>query len=439
MSSEEWPVGRPADTDAEVDADRVALDELLRAFAIDATRVAEEDRTDSEIDRHVDEVLGDPEPDGSDPDGSVADGSVGADPEPPIDVAAVTHAPNGASASEAPLGDDAATPSHPTQPPPSSTNVPGNVPGSVPGNVKVIAIADDEYPPDAVYVEGDLGGPDTSGDRPVVFIDDDVVVTETPEDSRRLRRRIEPRLRDRRIAVRRAESRRRLRWVFLAVFVLLVAGAALAVLGSSLFAIEADQVSVSGNVYTDRVRLQAVVDDLVGTPVLAADTQAAERELEEIPWVDQARVRTRFPHGVNIEIRERVALATYAGPDGQFRVIDSDGRVLDVISGQPIAYMLITGPDPVDRQPGEYAPVGYGAAARLVQGLTGSVRGRVQSIDVTADGSQLRLLLDDATEVRFGAASDLVTKLVRLETALGATGDQVVSVIDVSTAEVVMR
>jgi cell division protein FtsQ len=198
-------------------------------------------------------------------------------------------------------------------------------------------------------------------------------------------------------------------------------------------------VSVEGNVYTDRVRLQAVIDDLVGTPVLAADTQDAERELEAIPWVDQARVRTDFPHGVTIEIRERVALATYAGPDGQFRVIDSDGRVLDVITGQPIAYVLITGPDPVDRQAGEYAPVGYGAAAKLVQGLTGSVRGRVQSIDVTADGSQLRLLLDDATEVRFGAATDLVTKLVRLETALGEIGDQVVRVIDVSTAEVVVQ
>ena len=84
-------------------------------------------------------------------------------------------------------------------------------------------------------------------------------------------------------------------------------------------------------------------------------------------------------------------------------------------------------------------PVGYGAAAKLVQGLTGSVRGRVQSIDVTADGSQLRLLLDDATEVRFGTASDLVTKLVRLETALGAAGDRVVRVIDVSTPEVVVQ
>jgi cell division protein FtsQ len=377
--------------------------------------------------------LGDATPDEPDP-GSRGGTSV-APTESPADSSAESAAPapdrNGAPAAVAALGDDAATPPHVTAAPPA--------PAIAAANVRVIPIADDEFPPDAVYVEGDLGGPDTSGDRPVVFIDDDVVVTETPEDSRRLRRRIEPRLRDRRIAVRRAESRRRLRWVILAVFLLLVVGAGLAVLGSSLFAIEADQVSVSGEVYTDRVRLQAVIDDLVGTPVLAADTQAAERELETIPWVDQARVRTHFPHGVSIDLRERVALASYAGPDGQFRVIDADGRVLDVITGQPIAYMLITGPDPVDRQAGEYAPVGYGAAAKLVQGLTGSVRGRVQSVDVTADGSQLRLLLDNGTEVRFGAASDLVTKLVRLETALGAAGDQVVSVIDVSTPEVVMR
>jgi cell division protein FtsQ len=419
MTSEERPVGIPTDTEAG-DPDRVALDELLKAFSIDTSRIAEEDRTDSEIDRHVDDVLG---------------GAPGGRGGPPGERPAIGHVgevarAEGPGEGEEPPSDEA---------PPAAPDDDPATPQQAAAPASVIAIADDEYPPDAMYIEGDLGGPDASGDRPVVFIDDDVVVTESPEESRRMRRHIDPRLRDRRISVRRAESRRRLRWVVLAVFVLVVVGAGLAVFGSSLFAIEADQVRVSGNVYTDRVRLQAVIDDLVGTPTLAADTQTAERELEAIPWVDQARVRTDFPHGATIEIRERVALATYAGPDGQYRVIDRDGRVLDVIGGQPIAYMLITGPDPVDRQPGEYAPVGYAAAAELVRGLTGSVRGRVQSIDVTADGSQLRLLLDDATEVRFGAAEDLVTKLVRLETALGAAGDQVVRVIDVSTDVVVVQ
>ena len=56
--------------------------------------------------------------------------------------------------------------------------------------------------------------------------------------------------------------------------VLVVVVAALAVLGSSLFAV--DDVDVTGNVYTDAAELQAVVDDLIGTPVLRVDTLAAE-------------------------------------------------------------------------------------------------------------------------------------------------------------------
>ena len=60
-----------------------------------------------------------------------------------------------------------------------------------------------------------------------------------------------------------------------------------------------------------------MIDDLVGTPVLVADTQQAERELEAIPWVEDAKVTTHFPHGVSIEIRERAPVATYQGPDMQ--------------------------------------------------------------------------------------------------------------------------
>ena len=268
---DEPPVGHRAD--AEADPDQVALDELLRAFAVDAFRVAEEDRNDSEIDRHVDEVLGPATPEGSTLQwpGRSNGASAGGTGDAPIDGGAGESDGGSAGPAADPLAEAVPAPENAIAPP-----------------VHVIAIADDEFPPDAVYVEGDLGGPDTSGERPVVFIDDDVVVTETPEDSRRLRRRIEPRLRDRRIAVRRAESRRRLRWVILAVFLLAVAGAGLAVLGSSLFAIEADRVSVEGNVYTDRVRLQAVIDDLVGTPVLAADTRADARARGD-PWVEQAR------------------------------------------------------------------------------------------------------------------------------------------------------
>jgi cell division protein FtsQ len=308
----------------------------------------------------------------------------------------------------------------------------GSAEAEVAGERQVISIDADDVP-DAVYVEGSL---DSGGPRSIVFIEDDVDSDAlTPESDRDLRRGIEPRMRERRAAVKRAQGRKRLKWLIAAFVVVILGVAALATFGSSLFAIEADQVTVTGNVYTDPERLQAVIDDLVGTPVLVADTQQAERQLEEIPWVDEAKVTTRFPHAARIEIRERQAIATYQGPDAKFRVLDREGRVLDVLDKYPFAYVLISGPDPVDLEPSEFAPQGYQGAAELAKNLTGTVRGRVERLEVTANGSRLVMWLDDGSEVRFGEARDLFAKLVRLETVLTQNPDREPGPIDVSTSQ----
>jgi cell division protein FtsQ len=306
---------------------------------------------------------------------------------------------------------------------------------------------DDDGGPDAVYLDeaGDVElapvAPEVtgSGGTVVVITDDETGDAVVPNPRGSVGQRIEPRIRERRIEVRRSAGRRRLVWLVVAVAVVAVVVGALAVVGSPLFDVEADSVRVEGAVYADPAMVQAVIDDLVGTPVLLVDRRGIEDDLERIPWVDTARVTTRLPHSATIEIRERRPLATFQGPDGRFRVIDRDGRVLDVIDGQPIAYVLLTGPDHTDLTAGSFAPPAYAAAAELVQALTSSVRGRVVSIDVTGDGSSLTMALDDGIEVRFGAASDLLAKLVRLETALPIAVERGATVIDVSTPEVTIR
>jgi cell division protein FtsQ len=287
-----------------------------------------------------------------------------------------------------------------------------------------------------VYVEGSL---DADGSRSIVFIeDDDTGDTMAAEVGREGRRGIEPRMRERRVAVKRAQSRKRLKWVVLVAAVVLVAVTALAVLGSPLFAVRADQLTITGNVYTDPVRLEEIVDDLVGTPSLRVDTGRLEREIEEIPWVERARVTVDFPHAARIDIRERAAMTTYQGLDGRFRVLDRDGRVLDVIEKYPFAYLLVSGPDPVDLEAGEFAPTGYAAASELAKNLTPSVRGRVEYVEVTADGSRLVLHLDDGSAVFFGEARDLFAKLLRLEAVLTANPDREPGPIDVSTDDVTL-
>ncbi len=291
--------------------------------------------------------------------------------------------------------------------------------------------ADLDSPADERVVIGDDLGPDT------VDIGADTRSSVT----------MEPRIRDRRVEVRRALGRRRLRMIIAGAVVLLAAVAALAVLGSSLFGVRADQVEVIGAVYTDPEALSEIIDDVVGRPTLTLDTERVEQQVRSIAWVESAQVRASFPHRLVIDIRERVPLATFRGPDGQFRVIDRHGRILDVITGEPVAYVLVEIPEVDNLSQGQFTTQGPAAAAELAQALTPGIRQRVQMMEVALDGSDLVVVLvpwDGSTaqspvRVQFGAASDLLVKLVRLESVLGIAEQRNATNIDVSTVEVSIR
>ncbi len=318
---------------------------------------------------------------------------------------------------------------------PSATN--GSTPAPSPSKPPVL-ITDDQIP-DAMYIKGSLA-PGSSEDRSTVFIDDSKAAGAEPIsiEAAAAATRIEPRLRERRLAVRKAVGRKRLKWALIALAVVAVVVGGLAVLGSSLFAV--DEVDVEGAVYTNQDALAAVVDDLQGTPVLRVDTGAAERELEAIPWVEDARVTTDFPHRVRIEIRERTPVLAYSAGDDRYRVIDRDGRVLDVLDGEPVKYLQLSSTEPAPAlDAGQFAPKGFGAAASMVDALTPQMASLAESVEVAPDGSDLRLELDGGIEVRFGAAEDLVVKLVRLQTVLDDHADEPISVIDVSTNEVTLQ
>jgi cell division protein FtsQ len=305
-----------------------------------------------------------------------------------------------------------------------------------PASRRTISIADNQEFPDAVYLDDEL---DSSIPSDTVLIEDDGTGDALlPKDA--TQRGMEPRLRQRRIGVRRAEGRRRLKWVVGIGTIAIATVAALAVLGSSLFAI--DEVGVTGLVNADAAAVAAVVDELVGTPVLRADTESAERRLESIPWVASARVRTDFPNAATIELREREPVATVRGLDGRFRILDREGRVLDVIAGQPVAFALISGTPVADLQPGQFADVGHAAAAVIVTKLRPEVRGRLVSVSNVPDGSDLRFTLTNAPgpniEVRLGAAitdNEQIERLVRLELVLDDIVGTDSTVIDVSTNE----
>jgi cell division protein FtsQ len=306
------------------------------------------------------------------------------------------------------------------------------------------------------------GESDASG-RSTIVIGDELDSTGAFDAVAVPSRSMDPRVRARRIAVKRARGRKRLLWAGVVAVVLLIAVAVLAVFSSSLFAV--DQVDVQGAAYTqftDGEQLQAIVDDVMGEPVLLVDTLAIERELESIPWIERAFVSKDFPNRVLIDVRERRPLATFQGSDTRYRVIDHDGRVLAVLDGRPTDYMLLTGPAP-DTEAGGLAGTPFAAAAQMVGALPSEIRALTVTASVDATTGDLGLVIqrptsppsgatgatgdtvapndstgagdDQEIEVRIGSSTRLDSKLARLLQLIRDGLDGVVR-IDVSTNQV---
>jgi cell division protein FtsQ len=433
------------------------LDELLQAFSIDVTdraRFDEIDLSSPEVERLLTPAetprpeldAGTPRPEVETPPQPDVEAPVEASeagPEPDVETPVEASEAGSEPEVETPLDESEAAESEPAAEAADSDGeaADGDAPDGEgegePARQAPVVITDDEIP-DAVYIKGSLAT-DSSGERSTVFIDDGhATLGETISiEAAAAATRIEPRLRDRRMAVKKAATRKRLKWVLIATAAIAIIVGGLAVLGSSFFDVQ--DVEVEGAVYTDDEALAEIVEDLRGSPVLRIDTDAVERRVEEIPWVRDARVTTDFPHGVKIEIRERQPAVAFEGDDGRFRVIDDDGRVLDVLRGQPVDYLLLTSSERPSLAAGQFSPEGFGAAASLVQALTPRMSARAESVSVTPDGSDLRLMLRGGTEVRFGAAEDLIVKLVRLQTVLEEHAGEPLSVIDVATNEVTIR
>lgn len=327
-----------------------------------------------------------------------------------------------------------------TTPAPAEPTTPAPSDGAANPLRKLIVIGDDDRP-DALYLDEESGSrlrEVHAGDEESPAGRSTIIIKDLDESGSiealpaRSSGSMDPRVRARRIAVRRAKGRKRLIWVAIAAAILLVLVGAVAVLASSMFDVRT--IDVQGAVYTDPAELSAVIDDLRGDAILLVDTRQVERRLENIPWVESARVSTQFPHRVFIDIRERTPIATFAGSDGRYRVIDRDGRVLDVVDGIPIDYMLVTGANP-DVEQGQFAGRPFASAAQLAIALPSEIRALTDSIGVDATAGSLTMELRGEIKVQLGSSSDMSSKLVRLLSEVRGGLDGVCG-LDVSTSEI---
>ncbi len=136
---------------------------------------------------------------------------------------------------------------------------------------------------------------------------------------------VDPRLRARRIAVRRDVGRRRLHRLIVLVVVAALALTTVIVVKSPV--LDVDEIAVNGARASDAAAVTDAAGIDIGSALLLADLEAAQRSIEALPWIEEATVTRDLPGGLVIDVIERTPSAVVASGASAV-LVDPDGHVL---------------------------------------------------------------------------------------------------------------
>ncbi len=228
---------------------------------------------------------------------------------------------------------------------------------------------------------------------------------------------IDPRFRERQIAVRRHAGRRRLLIAGILAGALSLGAGGLALLHSSLLAVRT--VRVTGVTHTSRARVLSAAH--LSRLMIDVKGASAAQRIERLPWVADARVERHWPSSVQISVTERKPVGVVAlpgaavGPPGAavgpqaeavappgggsrtapaggslWALVDRTGRVLADVSQPPPGLVVLSGVgDP--GQPGSLLAPGADPALDAVADLGPSLGQRVATVDAVGGGLEMVL------------------------------------------------
>lgn len=253
---------------------------------------------------------------------------------------------------------------------------------------------------------------------------------------------IDPRIRARRIAVRRAEGRRRLKFLLGALLLVTLAVAAWALSRSPL--LDLDHVRIEGVESSRADEVEAALGLERGTPLADLDLGELEAAVEALPWVRVVDASRDWPGTVRVDVVQRVAVASVPDPAGDL-LVDSDA----VVIGRGPAAGLPRLVGAVDAQPGDVLGSLLPALAVVAElpddlrpwvdavTLEGSAAD-VSAVDGSAEGSSVAavgLALVGGAVVEMGPAELLADKVAAVRAVLDGTDLTCVRVIDVTVAD----
>ena len=247
---------------------------------------------------------------------------------------------------------------------------------------------------------------------------------------------MDPRIRERRVAVQRDLGRRRLRLVLGALGVIGAVAFAFGLTRSPVF--DVDEVRVLGAARTTAAEIEEA-GGLAGSPQLADVKPAVvSARLAKLPWVQEAKVVRHWPGTVEVTLLERTPLATVPAAAGGWAVVDDTGRVLETTpEPQPGMVQVNAVGAPA---PGERVPPSTLGALGVLDALPPSLIERVNGLTVSAEGV-IDVHAQGLPIIHFGPPTAVRAKLVALTTLVARTNLKGVRAIDVRvpTAPVLTR
>jgi cell division protein FtsQ len=193
--------------------------------------------------------------------------------------------------------------------------------------------------------------------------------------------------------------------VFGLLVLAILAGAAWALLGSSLLVVR--HIEVTGNRLVTAAQVRQAAKIKTGAPLATVNTAAAARSVEQLAPVLSATVRRSWPDAIVITVRERTPVFAVAAAGG-YQLIDSHGIAVRAATRKPAWMPLLSSPPAVLRG----SPAVFAAAVVLRQ-LPRSLRERIASVSA-ASANSVTLHLAGGITVLWGAPADPAEKLAEL-------------------------
>jgi cell division protein FtsQ len=251
---------------------------------------------------------------------------------------------------------------------------------------------------------------------------------------------IDPRIRQRRIEVKRNEGRRRLKILVAVLSVLLVTGTAFVAMRSPF--LDVDRLAITSGPHTSPRAVTAAAGVPRHRPLIDIDTTAVARRIRTLPWVRSVSVRRQWPGTVEITVVERTAAAAVPAAAGGWALVDAGGWVLERMAAPPPGVVPVVDVAPVGA-PGTTVWRSVRDSLTVAAALPPALIPKVAGVGPGPDG-EVQLHLKPAGLARLGPPAELAAKLSSLAVVLDhvpLTGAGAVAVIDVRvpTAPVVTR